>query len=374
MPATRCAPLPTERVIPAANCSAARRGRAKAGPGESSDLVPPRELRFPLTSIASFISHGDRMLRHGSGRLSWTGPFIATLSLLQAGVGLHGAVGEIGVHHGMFTIVVAHQARAGEAVLAADLFDGLQHLNVDSSGSGHLAKFLRNTKRFGIRLADLDVRVGLSTRLPLAYRQPLRLFSVDGGHTEAVTSSDLSWAACNAIAGAIIVLDDWSNPSWPGVKLGALHQWRCGARALTPFAYVEGKLYLTTSARWADAYQVGLRKSSFLSIRLEMGAHGAANRKAESVHGSHVLRVRDDAMQVTTEAELKAEWHRLVTLQANRGVASRNATKFATARGAGLEAERWSMRLGVESALARWLPPKRLGWVQDGLLAVFDKL
>jgi len=280
---------------------------------------------------------------------------------VQAQFGLHGAVGEIGVHHGNFAIVVAHQARVGERVLAADLFGSLQHLNKEHSGRGDLSKLLRNTARFGIRAHALSVHVGSSTSLPLRYPQPLRLFSVDGGHTEALAASDLAWAACNALEGALILLDDYTNPGWPGVKTGAARQHRCGARSLTPFAEVENKLYLTTSSAFAKRYQHALQRHIFFGRRLRLGT-----RPAEKVHGSSVLRVSAVAGRNTTAAELMRQWHRAV-LQAAWDA---NVSADVTARfGAG---PKWDARLDSEAMLARlhlhpWLSP-----MLDGLLRLMD--
>lgn len=299
-------PLPDERVIPTANCSAARQAHEDLSPTRYSGSLP---FRFSLSAILLFASHGEKLIRHGSGSLSWTGPIVSMLSLQQVRMGMHGAVGEIGVHHGMFAIPVFHQARVGERLLAADLFDALQHLNVDSSGHGDRWKFLRNTARFGVHRDAIDLHVGLSTRLPIQYAQPLRLFSVDGGHTESVTASDLAWAACNALDGAIILLDDWPSTAWPGVQAGAKRQWKCGTRRLTPFADVQNKLFLTTSRKHARQYIRVLLHSSFFGPRLQLS-------KGATVHGAPVLRVKRTQMERSTTAELIIEWHRLILEQA----------------------------------------------------------
>ena len=348
MHAKQCAPLVTERVISPENCSAMRAVHTRRTMLEQFSGAQAA-LRFPLASILRFVHHGTRLLQFGSGELSWTGPFVATLSLLQGRAGLHGSVGEIGVHHGMFAIVVAHQARLGERMLAADLFDTLQSLNVDHSGNGDLRRFLRNMRRFGIQRDDIDVRIGLSSTLPLRYPHPLRLFSVDGGHTEAIASGDIAWAACNAIDGAIIMVDDWPSPGWPGVKQGAKRHWECGARKLTPFADVQNKLYLTTSRAAAKHYRSELMKLPFWAARFATDG---------VVHGSRVLRVRD--RDQTTTAVLTQQWEQAVMQQANLSSDSSQHSVVAPA---------WSTWLQMESKLAKWRPQARpLKWLQDELL------
>ena len=372
MSALACSPLPTERVIAVANCAALRGGQPSC---EEANCAHPRNsstppLKFTTANIVRFAYHGQRLIRHGSGSLMWTGPLVALLSHVQTRThGLHGAVGEIGVHHGMFAIAVAHQARRGEGVLAADLFGGLQRLNVDSSGRGDLGIFLRNTARFGVGRDALDLRVGLSTSLPLHYPQPLRLFSVDGGHTEAITVSDLSWASCNAIDGGIIMLDDFRHPDWPGVEAGVRRHLQCGSsRPLTPFANVEGKLYFSTSSHHASQYQRALMRSTFFGRRL----------KYATVFGHRVLSPSERARHETTEAKLTGEWHRLVLQTAAPGERlARHPARLANARSKARRAAvgvapTWSMRLGAEAAIAKWLPPAALAWVQEGVLWSMD--
>jgi hypothetical protein len=356
-----CAPLPNERVIAPANCSALRRPRVSH---RTSKAHPP--LKFMMANILRFAYHGQRLIRHGSGTLTWTGPLVTLLSDTQVRHhGFHGAVGEIGVHHGMFAIAVAHTARRGELVFAVDLFDKLQRLNVDSSGSGDLRKFLRNTARFGVDRRALDLHVGPSTSLPLQYQQPLRLFSVDGGHTESITASDLAWAACNSIDGGIIMLDDFRTPAWPGVEAGARRHLHCGAsRPLTPFANVEGKLYFTTSPQYAMQYQRALTRSAFFGRRLQY----------KTVLGYRVLARRERATRETTEAELIDEWHRLL-LRARgpadgaHDVDERLVNASGKRRGV---APVWSTRLAAEAAVGKWLPPTGLAWAQEGLLWLMD--
>ena len=214
-----CLQLPDERVFTRSNCSRLTKSREHDTfrclidkPDGAGLCALQRNPRTPLDHRVEFAQFGHALLRHGSGKLSFHGPMIMMLSQLQLRIGLSGAVGEIGVHHGMFAIAVAQQAQRGEVMVAADLFDMLQALNVDKSGSGNLRKFLRNMNRFGIDRAAIDVREGLSSSLPATYPLPLRLFSVDGGHTTSITASDLAWASCNALDGAIIILDDWMNP------------------------------------------------------------------------------------------------------------------------------------------------------------------
>ena len=123
---------------------------------------------------------------------------VANVAAEQRRRGVAGGTAEIGIHHGKLFILLYLLSRPPEKAVAIDLFED-QHLNVDSSGEGDLARFRANLERH----ADsrrLVVHKGDSTRLTGdALRQladgPLRLISIDGGHTEEITASDLGVAA-----------------------------------------------------------------------------------------------------------------------------------------------------------------------------------
>ncbi len=59
--------------------------------------------------------------------------YVAALTRLQHFLGVYGSVGEIGVHHGKFFLILAGNALKTEPVVAMDLFHD-QHENIDGSG------------------------------------------------------------------------------------------------------------------------------------------------------------------------------------------------------------------------------------------------
>ena len=74
---------------------------------------------------------------------------VAVLSVQQLKLGIKGAVGEIGVHHGLFFFALAAAARPCEPLIAIDVF-GDQQKNVDSSGNGNYNIFRSHAQRFGL--------------------------------------------------------------------------------------------------------------------------------------------------------------------------------------------------------------------------------
>src|SRR5262249_53414646 len=134
-----------------------------------------------------------------------------------------------------------------ERSLAIDVF-GDQHLNVDGSGQGDRGKFLENTKRWGSS-RGLIVHQADSTTLDSATVRELigssvRLFSVDGGHTEEIVFSDMNLAEACLTRGGVVIADDVFNERWPGVSVGTLRYLKEGA-GLAPFAIGFNKVFFT---------------------------------------------------------------------------------------------------------------------------------
>jgi hypothetical protein len=170
---------------------------------------------------------------------------IAALVERQRSIGIAGGVAEIGVHHGKLFILLYLLGQAPEKAVAIDLFED-QHLNVDKSGSGDPAKFLRNLDRYADR-TRLVLHQGNSldlsgpTLMQLA-EGPLRFVSVDGGHTADITAHDMATADAAIAEGGIIVVDDVFNEQWPGVGDGVRRYFE-HASNVVPFAIGANKTY-----------------------------------------------------------------------------------------------------------------------------------
>jgi hypothetical protein len=195
---------------------------------------------------------------------------ICRLGKVQLEMGIAGHVAEIGVHHGRSFILLALLARAGEKAVAIDVFEQ-QELNVDRSGRGDLAQLRENVARFADESA-LVVQVGDSTRIGGGDVRrlaggPIRLFSVDGGHTAEITCHDLETAEEALAPGGVVILDDCFNELWPDVSTG-FHRFFARPRRLVPFATGGNKTFLTTPDAVA-AYKTALAHCG--SERFERG-------------------------------------------------------------------------------------------------------
>lgn len=173
----------------------------------------------------------------------------------QAPKGVSLGMAEIGVHHGKSFMALAAGARPGEPITAIDVFER-QDLNVDRSGAGNRDMFLSNVRRFFpavrphlIAASSESVR-GVEKGHGLTN---LRMFSIDGGHTSALTLNDLQIADTALGENGICVLDDVLNRRWTGVITG-LFRYFSKDGDLVPFALVPNKLLLCRPA-WRSQYK-----------------------------------------------------------------------------------------------------------------------
>jgi hypothetical protein len=174
------------------------------------------------------------------------------------------------VHHGKLFILLYLLGRENEPAVAIDLFSQ-QELNVDNSGAGDLERFKRNLGRHA-DTSRLLVHEGDSTQLASEdllqlCRGPLRMISIDGGHTASITAHDLATSEGALMEGGIIILDDCFNEMWPGVVDG-VHQYFFERRAIVPFGVGANKTFFCHRP-FARQYGDVLRRLDRRSIEQE---------------------------------------------------------------------------------------------------------
>jgi Methyltransferase domain len=168
-----------------------------------------------------------------------------TLDAAQRRNDVSGAVAEIGVHQGKFFIGLHLLLHEKWRSLAIDVFAD-QHLNIDRSGRGDLDTFLANINRWaspdGLVIHQGDSTLLDSTAVQELAGSSVRLFSVDGGHTEQIVLADMELAETSLTPGGVVIADDVFNEMWPGVAVGTLRYLQNGA-ALAPFAIGFNKVF-----------------------------------------------------------------------------------------------------------------------------------
>lgn len=186
---------------------------------------------------------------------------VSHLSVLQVRSNLKGGVGEIGIHHGKLFILLHLSLQTGEASFALDVFEE-QEFNVDASGHGDRATFLQNFTKFGGDRERLTIfstdSCSVSANELLSSTGPLRMLSVDGGHTEHITHNDMDLAEELLLEDGILILDDLYSERWPAVAAGVFRFLFEPCRALRPFAISPNKTYFCKSDDAAARYRSAL--------------------------------------------------------------------------------------------------------------------
>lgn len=210
---------------------------------------------FSAEARKRYLDRGHRKVE------GWLDPFSATViaDLLdhQLAAGIRGGVAEIGIHHGKLFMLPYLSLRRDEQGLAIDLFEQ-QELNVDRSGRGDRERFLDNVRRHAGSDANLKIIAGSSLEVRPEQIRGLvgdcRFFSVDGGHTEECTLSDLRLADASIGPDGVVVIDDYFNPSWPEVSVGVARYMTAGDPGLVPFLMTPNKIFFCR-APFAAAYR-----------------------------------------------------------------------------------------------------------------------
>lgn len=185
---------------------------------------------------------------------------LETLNAAQRERSISGSIAEIGVHHGKLFIALHLLQAPAETSLAIDLFED-QELNIDDSGRGDLERFRANLAMWTDN-PNVAIHRGDSTQLSgREIRQmtdsPVRLFSVDGGHTEEIVQSDMRIAEDSLADGGIVIADDVFNPQWPGVVVGTIRYLDAGGRLL-PFAVGFNKVFFAAE-EFVGPYRAAIR-------------------------------------------------------------------------------------------------------------------
>lgn len=178
----------------------------------------------------------------------------------QAASGISGNVCEIGVHHGKYFIGLCTALLANELGIAVDLFEA-QAENVDKSGHGNRQAFDTHVARF-LNPSRIVAIQGNSTRMSagdITKHGSVRFFSVDGGHTEAITENDLHLAERAIADGGIVAVDDIISYYWTGV-VGGVSRYKANRGSLVGFAMIPNKL-LMCAPEYAAQYRSYLRSA-----------------------------------------------------------------------------------------------------------------
>jgi hypothetical protein len=216
------------------------------------------------SQIQKYLSRGHKKIEGWFSRDALE--IINEINNIQSSENISGSLGEIGVHHGKFFVLLSLISRQNKICLAIDLFEK-QSENIDNSGCGDKNILLNNLKRNRCNLANIKIlsknSLDITPEELLNYSgNKLRLFSIDGGHTAEILENDLKLGESVICPGGIIILDDYFDQQWPGVSEGTLKYLISGDSKLIPLAIFDDKIVFTNDANIKKTYISELSKLS----------------------------------------------------------------------------------------------------------------
>lgn len=202
-----------------------------------------------MERVADYLQNGFQSVGGWCSPQIWQ--IIGPIARWQSENGVHNPVAEIGVYLGKFFIglVLTKNASAGNFVL--DVFD-LQQFNLDGAGAGNLATLNENMRRNAIPESQVEIIKIDSSTITQDQIEAIRaksgggfsLFSVDGCHLAEHTIWDFQTACELTVPSGLVIVDDYTNPDWPGVQEGMTKMFLTSFPRFVPLVVAHNKMFL----------------------------------------------------------------------------------------------------------------------------------
>ncbi len=227
---------------------------------------PALAFERPLPIPSSGVQDVDDYIRDGFERIpgmssAFSAAIVAGLLQIQSEYGQLGNVIEIGVFEGRFLLALARALATNEIAIGIDTFDWPDHAVLqrfrDHCARQCLEERVVAFKSSSAGVGDVEIRTLLGPH-------PCRLIHVDGDHSPAAASGDLSLCDRTLDAQGLIVVDDVLHPNYPRLTLalfGFLDQrpeWRVLC-AIDRTSLVGAAKYVLCRTPYFDAYDGALR-------------------------------------------------------------------------------------------------------------------
>lgn len=184
----------------------------------------------------------------------WNEATAATILLnnIQREMKVEGDVGEIGIWLGKYFILLALLTNENEQTIGVDSFIHAENPELqEKSLYEHLKTYVPHNRTHIIKKDSNQLSPNHFKQLA---PKGFRIFDVDGDHTAPGALYDLQMISQVMAPGGIMILDDFFNPTCPGVT-DAYYQFQASPQGqkFRPFAYIANKLMLTQN-EFADTY------------------------------------------------------------------------------------------------------------------------
>lgn len=217
-------------------------------------MSDPFKVRSGISAVDRYLDDGFLAVPGMSSRFA--AAIVCGLMRIQTSMGVSGHAAEIGTFQGRFFIALAHGLVPGETALGIDSFDWPTPAVRD--------RFEENCNRHGIGPEKRVVWKADSTSLTstdlisrLAGAR-VRLFHIDGEHTQANLTHDLELATSVLAPGGLVVLDDMLHPGYPTLMI-AVHQYLRRHPEMTVLCVIDRES-LTAAAKFVLCEQEWFRR------------------------------------------------------------------------------------------------------------------
>jgi len=180
---------------------------------------------------------------------------IVEITQIQSSRGVRGAACEIGVHHGRTFILLHLLTVADELCVGFDLYEQQQQAGQEREARlrANLQAHAGDPDRIRI-VSQNSLQLQPPRIVELCAGQP-RLFSIDGGRDARTIYNDLVLAHDTVCPGAVVMVDDYFQESWPEVSEGMCRFMAQSNRHLHPVAIGGNKIFLASSPEAAQTYR-----------------------------------------------------------------------------------------------------------------------
>ena len=185
-------------------------------------------------------------------------PVLEKVHQVQQKLKLVGNIGEIGVHEGKSFIPLLMLLNENERGVAIDCFEQ-QNFNTDNSGRGNQNILKTNCDKFGL-WKKVDIHKGNSVKMKPSDWNPsnnlkFKIFSIDGSHTKDATYIDIKNVLSVLHDDGVIIIDDYLNLTWPGVKAGT-DKFLSESNQLRPIFLGYNKLFLVKNRAFQHYWNI----------------------------------------------------------------------------------------------------------------------
>lgn len=189
----------------------------------------------------------------GATQNNYINPVLEKVHNVQQQIQLKGNIGEIGVHEGKSFTPLLFLLKDNEVAVAVDCFE-LQKFNIDKSGKGNFNIFKTNCSKFVNFNDKVAIHKGDSTKMKGSQWIPkngmkFKIFSIDGCHTKDATYKDMQNVFDILCDDGVMIIDDYLNVTWPGVKAG-VDQYMFDHGNMRPIFLGYNKLFLVKKASY----------------------------------------------------------------------------------------------------------------------------